>query len=167
MFKLETERLIFREMTFEDFDALKAIISDEETMKYYIKPYDDEGVNRWINWNIENYKTFGFGLFALILKETGEFIGDCGITIQLIDGWYRPEIGYHINKKFWRKGYAKEATNAIKKWAFENTTFRTLYSYMNADNIASIKTAEANGMKFVKEYVDKDGERLKVYAIEK
>lgn len=167
MFKLETERLLFREMTNDDFDALKAIISDPETMKYYSSPYDDNGVRRWIEWNLENYRNFGFGLFALVSKETGEMIGDCGITIQLIDGWYRPEIGYHINKKYWRQGFAKEATNAIKKWAFENTPIKTLYSYMNAENIPSIKTAEANGMTFVKEYVDKDGERLKVYSITK
>lgn len=167
MFKLETERLILREMTYEDFDALKAIISDKETMSFYESPYDDNGVDRWIKWNIENYKSFGFGLFAVILKDTGEFIGDTGITIQLIDGWYRPEIGYHFNKKYWRNGYAKEATNAVKEWAFKNTPFKTLYSYMNSLNIASIKTAEAMGMHFVNEYIDKNGEKLSVYSINK
>lgn len=167
MFYLETERLILREMNLDDFDSLKEIISDKETMSYYKEPYDDNGVLRWINWNVENYNTYGFGLFAVILKENNKFIGDTGITIQNINGYYRPEIGYHFNKKYWRKGYAKEATNAIKKWAFKNTPFKKLYSYMNSENIASIKTAESNGMKFVNEYISKEGEPLKVYCIEK
>ena len=94
---IETNRLILREMSFEDFDSLKAIISDPINMKYYEQPYDDEGVNRWINWNLTNYQTYGFGLWACILKETGEMIGDCGVTMQFINKKIRPEIGYHFN----------------------------------------------------------------------
>ena len=52
--------------------------------------------------------------YAVVLKETGEFIGDCGITIQDIDGEMLPEIGYHIHKKYWRKGFAKEAARAVR-----------------------------------------------------
>ena len=79
---LETERLIIREYTHDDFDALYEILSDEETMKYYPKPYDENGVNRWIKWCIDSYVQHGFGLWALELKETGTFIGDCGISMQ-------------------------------------------------------------------------------------
>ena len=78
-------------------------------MKYYEKPYDDEGVKRWLNWCMKSYQDNGFGLFAIELKETGQFIGDCGLSLQNIDGEILPEIGYHINKNFWRNGYAKEA----------------------------------------------------------
>lgn len=63
----ETERLIMRKITQDDFNAWKEILSDPETMKYYPKPYDDKGVQRWIDWTISNYKTYGFGLCALIL----------------------------------------------------------------------------------------------------
>ena len=116
---METPRLIIREYVQEDFEGLRAIICDAETMKYYPRPYDENGVTRWLNWCIKSYADNGFGLWALELKETGEFIGDCGISLQNIDGEILHEIGYHINKRFWRRGYAKEACAAVKEWFFE------------------------------------------------
>lgn len=163
---LETERLILRQYVQEDFDALKAILSDAETMKFYPKPYDDRGVQRWLDWSFDNYANLGFGLWAIERKDTGEFIGDCGITMQIINKKIVPEIGYHINKRHWNKGFATEAARACKQWAFENTSFRRLYSYMNAENTASSKVAEHNGMRLVEEYTDEE-ERLKVYMTDK
>jgi RimJ/RimL family protein N-acetyltransferase len=119
----------------------------------------------WITWNLDNYKTYGFGLWAVTLKNTGEFIGDCGITIQNIDGELLPEIGYHINKKYQRQGFAKEAARACRDWAFENTDYEKIYSYMKYTNIGSYSTAMANGMKKVKEYPDPKNEISYAYAI--
>ena len=100
----------------------------------------------------------------MILKETGEFLGDCGVTMQNIDGEILPEIGYHIHRNFWRRGYGSEAARAVRDWAFEHTSFDCLYSYMTADNVASYSTAASVGMKRIKEYED-EGEKLLVYAI--
>jgi len=151
---IETERLLLREYTMNDFDALYEILSDAETMQHYPAPYDEAGTRRWIEWNLDNYSKYGFGLWAVILKENGEFIGDCGLTIQNIDGESLPEIGYHINKKYWRRGLAKEAAQAVRDWAFENTEYPSLYSYCKYTNVASYKTAKAIGMHFEKEYPD-------------
>ena len=63
----------------------------------------------WISKNIERYRDFGFGLWAVVLKETGGMIGDCGITMQCINGRIKPEIGY-----------AREAARACRDWAFEH-----------------------------------------------
>ena len=151
---IETQRLLLREYTMDDFDALYEIMSDPETMKHYPAPFDEARTRRWIEWNLENYAQYGFGLWAVVLKETGEFIGDCGITLQNIDGEKLPEIGYHIHKKYWRQGFAKEAAMAVRDWAFENTDYPSLYSYCKYTNEASFKTAEAIGMHFDKEYAD-------------
>ena len=132
---IETERLKLREYTFDDFDSLYEILSDEETMRHYPEPFDEEKVRGWLQWNIDNYAEYGFGLWAVVLKETGEMIGDCGITIQNIDGELLPEIGYHIHKKYWRQGYGSEAAKAVRDWAFENTNYDCLYSYMKYTNI--------------------------------
>ena len=78
---IETERLQLREYTMDDYDKLYEILSDAETMQHYPAPYDEAKTRRWIEWNLENYATYGFGLWAVVLKETGEFIGDCGIRI--------------------------------------------------------------------------------------
>ena len=162
---LETPRLILREYTLDDFDDLYKILSDAETMKHYPKPYDEAGTNRWLNWSIENYKKYGFGLWAIVLKESGEFVGDCGITMQNIDGETLPEIGYHINKAHWRKGYAKEAACAVGEWFFKNTNFNSVYSYMTHSNIPSYSTAASIGMKRIKEYTDDDNVRCYVYSV--
>jgi len=163
---LETERLVLREMTPGDREALRAVISDPETMRYYPEPYNERGVNRWLEWSRENYANFGFGLWAVCLKESGDMIGDCGITMQHIDGWIRPEIGYHINKRFWRQGYAHEAGIAVRDYAFTHTPFCTLYSYMNAENVPSCSTAESLGMTLRGTFTE-DGILHRYYAITK
>ena len=66
--------------------TLYEIMSDPETMRHYPAPFDADRTRRWIEWNLENYEKYGFGLWAVVLKETGGFIGDCGITLQEIDG---------------------------------------------------------------------------------
>ena len=163
--QLETERLILREYTMDDFDDLYEILSDEETMKHYPKPFDEEKVRYWINWNITNYKTFGFGLWAVVLKDTNEMIGDCGITMQIIDGEIKPEIGYHINKKYQRRGYATEAARKCRDYIFQNTPFNIIYSYMKYTNIGSYSVAIKNGMKLIKEYDDPKNIISEAYAI--
>ena len=151
---LETERLFLREMTMGDFDALYAVLSDPEIMQHYPYSFDEERVRSWIERNMDRYKDDGFGLWAVCLKDTGEMIGDCGLTLQNIDGQMLPEIGYHIRKDQQRKGYAREAAMAVRDWAFGNTEYPALYSYCKYTNVGSFKTAESIGMHFEKEYED-------------
>lgn len=162
---LETERLILREYEQKDFDALFPILSDPETMKYYPKPYDAAGVQRWLDWCFDCYRRHGFGLWAAVLKESGAFLGDCGLSIQLIDGESLPEIGYHIRRESWRQGFGKEAARAVRDWAFTHTDYDCLYSYMNAENLPSRLTAAANGMKLIKEFSDDRYGPMAAYAI--
>lgn len=129
--RLETERLFLREMEEGDYDALYAVLADSDIMQHYPYTFDEKRVRNWITRSIERYKIFGFGLWAVCLKETGEMIGDCGMTMQNIGGVIKPEIGYHIRGDMQRKGYAREAAAAVRDWAFENTPFRTLYSYID------------------------------------
>lgn len=165
--QLETRRLILRELTDCDFDSLFEILSDPETMQHYPAPFDEAKVRSWIQWNQDNYTRYGFGLWAVILKETGEFIGDCGITMQNIHGELLPEVGYHIHKNHRRKGYAAEAAAACIHFAFTTKNFPMVYSYMKYTNIPSYSTALKNGMRFVEEYADPVNTITKVYAIDR
>ena len=141
---LETERLYLREMSMDDFDALYAVLSDREIMQHYPYTFDEERVRGWIERNMNR----------VCLKETGEMIGDCGLTLQNIEGEMLPEIGYHIRRDQQRKGYAKEAAAAVRDWAFKNTEYPAIYSYCKYTNEGSFKTAESIGMHFCKEYPD-------------
>ena len=164
---MQTDRLILREYTQADFETALEIFSDEEMMQHYPKPFDAARVQRWIDWNQNNYQQHGFGLWVVVLKETGEMIGDCGITLQNIDGQMLPEIGYHIRKEHWRKGYGKEAAAAVRDWAFTQTKYDRMYSYMKYTNLASSATAQAIGMTKVKEYADDVNGISFVYAMTK
>lgn len=162
---IETERLFLREMNAEDFDALYQVLADPNIMRHYPYTFDEERVRGWITRNMERYRIFGFGLWAVCLKETGEMIGDCGLTMQVIGGVIKPEIGYHIRADQQRKGYAKEAASAVRNWAFENTPFREIYSYMNYTNEPSAKTAVSWGCRQVDEFADDVNGITKVFMI--
>ena len=162
---LETERLILREYTPDDFDALYAVVGDRETMKHFPKPYDERGTKYWISWSLDHCEKHGFGFWAVILKETGELIGNCGLTMQMIDGQIKPEIGYHIRADKQRNGYAREAAIAVRDWTFCNTPFQIIYSYMKSSNEPSIKTAISYGCRPVDEFADEVNGMTKVYAL--
>ena len=151
---LETGRLMLREMTPDDFDALYAVLADADIMQHYPYAFDEARVRGWIERNMERYRKDGFGLWAVILKKTGEMIGDCGLTLQRIDGELLPEIGYHIRRDCQRRGYASEAGRAVRDWAFDHTAYDCLYSYMKYTNVPSYATAMAMGMKKIKQYPD-------------
>ncbi len=162
---IETERLYLREMTENDFEALHKVLADSDTMQHYPYTFDENRVRNWIARNTERYRIFGFGLWAVCLKETDEVIGDCGLTMQLIGGEIKPEIGYHIRADKQRNGFAKEASIAVRDWTFNNTPFNVIYSYMKHTNEPSAKTAVAYGCKQTDEFNDDVNEITKVFAI--
>ncbi len=151
---METERLLLREMTPDDFGALYRVLADPGIMRHYPYAFDEDRVRSWIARNVNRYRECGFGLWAVCLKDTGEMIGDCGLTLQNIDGKTLPEIGYHIRRDCQRKGYAREAAAAVRDWAFRHTDYPALYSYCKYTNEPSIRTAESIGMRFEREYPD-------------
>ena len=151
---LKTERLFLREMDRNDYDALYRVLADSTIMQHYPYTFDESRVRDWIKRNLNRYQENRFGLWAVCLKDTGEMIGDCGLTLQNINGEMLPEIGYHIRRDCQRKGYAKEAAKAVRDWAFRNTDYPALYSYCKYTNIPSLRTAESIVMHFACEYPD-------------
>lgn len=162
---IETERLYLREMTDEDFEALRKVLGDPDIMCHYPYAFDEERIRNWIDRNRERYRVFGFGLWAVCRKDTGEMIGDCGLTMQLVDGRILPEIGYHIRGDQQRQGFAGEAARAVRDWTFEHTPFEVVYSYMKAENIPSARTAMSYGCTEAGGFRDDEGEITRVFAL--
>lgn len=163
--ELLTPRLRLRELREDDFDALCAVLGDSDITRHYPYTFDEARVRNWITRNRRRYETLGFGLWAVTLRETGELIGDCGLTLQNIHGELLPEIGYHIRRDRQRQGCAAEAAQACRDWAFAHTPFRQLFSYMKQDNLPSAATARAIGMRHLSDFTDAEGERSSIYAI--
>lgn len=155
---IETERLYLRELEKEDQSELSKVLSDPESMQYYPHPFNQEEVRNWIEWNIHNYSQYKHGLWAVVLKEGDIFIGDCGITMQNIDGEKLPEIGFHIIKAYWNKGYATEAAFACKGYAFNVLEYSKVVSYTTLNNIPSQKVAKKIGLDNDKVF-EKNGEQ--------
>jgi RimJ/RimL family protein N-acetyltransferase len=112
------------------------------------------------------YKKYNHGLWAVILKEGNIFLGDCGITMQNIEGEVVPEMGFHIIKDYCGKGYATEAALACKKYAFEELNYSRLFSYTILENIPSQKVANKVGMSLYK-YFEKNNLRQIAQVVNK
>lgn len=143
---LETERLYLREMEASDFAALCRIMQDEETMYAYEGAFSDDEVRGWLDRQIARYQKYKFGLWAVVLKETGEMIGQCGLTMQPWKDEKVLEIGYLFERSHWHNGYAAEAAKACKKYAFEVLGTDEVCSIIRDTNTASQNVAIRNGM---------------------
>ncbi len=120
---LTTSRLLLREMTPEDMDALSSILEDAETMRFYDGAFSRDEVLGWLQRQFDRYREDGFGLWAVVLSSTGEMIGQCGITLQTVEDETFPEIGYLLRRDQWGNGYASEAAQACKRYAFDKLGF--------------------------------------------
>jgi RimJ/RimL family protein N-acetyltransferase len=168
---LQTARLLLREFTPQDADALALVLSDPETMRYYPAPYDRAGVEQWIERNRQRYRDDGVGLWAMELTKTPgselhKIIGDCGIILQEVEGERLYEIGYHLRRDFWGQGLATEAAVACRDWAFAHLTADRLISLIRPENLPSRRVAERTGMTVWKE-VSWRGLPHCVYSIER
>lgn len=151
--KCETERLLLRELEYSDIDALSAILRDEETMYAYNGAFSENETLDWLERQLARYKKYGFGLWAVILKESGEMIGQCGLTMQPWKDKELLEVGYLLNKKYWHMGYATEAAKACKIYAFETLDTSEVCSIIRDTNIPSRRVAERNGMSVTDSWV--------------
>ena len=157
----ETERLFARKLTKDDFGSLCRILQDPEVMYAYEHAFSDAEVNSWLERQLKRYVTDGFGLWAVILKETGSMIGQCGLTWQdRGDGTQCVEVGYLLQRAFWHQGYATEAATACKAYAFQELGLDEVCSIIRDTNTASQRVAQRIGMEprftLVKHYYGMD-----------
>jgi len=148
---LDTPRLILREFVALDVDALARVLSDPQSMRFYPSPFDRSAVEDWIARNQRRYTKDGHGLWALILKSSGELIGDCGLTVQEVAGTNEIEIGYHVRRDHWNQGLATESARACRDFAFAKFPAERLVSIIRPENLPSRRVAERTGMEIWKE----------------
>jgi RimJ/RimL family protein N-acetyltransferase len=102
-------------MTENDLDDMAALLGDPVVMRYYPSPKDRAEALSWITWNQGLYQREGFGLWVIALRETGEFVGDCGLTPQEVAGAVDVEVGYHVRADLQGRGYASEAAGRLPR----------------------------------------------------
>lgn len=146
MIVIETPRLLLREMTPADRPALCRILQDSEVMYAYNGPFSDEEVDEWLERQLARYRQYGYGLWAVVLKATGEMIGQCGLTLQQWNGREMLEAGYLFQRSHWHQGYATEAAGACMDYAFGTLNSPLICSIIRNNNLPSQQVALRNGM---------------------
>ena len=168
MIILETSRLILRHQVLEDLDALWALYCDPEITKYIPDaPRSREEAKEELEWHMHGHPRFPkLGLWATIHKETGKFIGRCGLLPWTIDGQEEVEVAYTLAREFWGQGLGTEAARAILNYGFEKLELSRLICLIDRENVPSQKVAEKIGMSFEREARDEMGPFL-IYSINK
>jgi RimJ/RimL family protein N-acetyltransferase len=145
---LETNRLLLRHLVMDDLEDLVALYSDPEIRKYFpesVLNYED--TKEELEWHMNGHPQYPeLGLWATIHKETGKFIGRCGLLPWEIDGELEVEIAYLLDRSFWHQGLATEAAQGILKYGFEKLNLSRLICLIDPENMASQRVAERIGM---------------------
>jgi ribosomal-protein-alanine N-acetyltransferase len=153
MFGQSSERLTFRRLDQSDFDEWLKFCKDANSLKY-IWLTDNDSANEkckvWFDRVFNRYNNYLGGMNALIKKDNTEFVGQCGLLIHTVDGVEELEIGYSLMPEYRGKGYAIEAANKCKDYAFANNLSESLISIIHIDNKESETVAIKNGMKLDK-----------------
>jgi RimJ/RimL family protein N-acetyltransferase len=143
-------------MRLADYPALCKILQDEEVMYAHEGAFSNAETRDWMNKQLKNYETHGYGLWAVTLKTNDEMIGQCGLTQQNYLDSQVLEVGYLFQKAFWHHGYATEAAIACRDYAFNTLHTQEVFSIIRDNNIASQNVAKRNGMTikdtFIKHY---------------
>ncbi|HWY10375.1 MAG TPA: GNAT family N-acetyltransferase [Bacteroidia bacterium] len=151
---LQTQRLTTRFLTLDDFKTWAKFMGDQESVEFFpkanFKTPEDRAIF-WIEKQMTRYKENKYGLQVLLDKNTGEFIGQCGLLLQEVDSKLELEVGYHIFRNNWKKGYAIEAASIFKEYGFKNNQAESIISIIHSQNIRSQNVAIKNGMKKDKE----------------
>ena len=156
---LETKRLVLRHLELTDLEALFALYSDPEVKRYIPDaPLTLAEAKKELEWFLNGHpKQPELGLWATIHKETGQFIGRCGLLPWEIDGRSEVEVAYLIDKAHWGQGLGTEAAQAILDYGFENLRLSRLICLIERENSASMRVAEKIGMTLEREGADEHG----------
>ncbi len=165
---LETPRLLFRHLVPDDLDHLFALYRDPEVKKFIPDaPLTYEETREELEWFQNGHlKHPELGLWATIHKETGHFIGRCGLLPWTIDGQSEVEVAYLLARAYWGQGLGTEAAQGILNYGFDHLGLPRLICLIDRDNLASIKVATNIGMTFEREARDEMGPFL-VYSMNK
>ncbi|WP_294479555.1 GNAT family N-acetyltransferase [uncultured Victivallis sp.] len=157
---LNTPRLMLREIVRDDRTDMAEILQDPEAMYAYEHAFSSGEVDAWLDRQLRRYEQDGHGLWAVICRESGAWLGMCGLTIQNVENTRELEVGYLFKRRFWHRGYAREAAAGCRDYAFNVLGTPRLVACVRVNNAPSRRVAESLGMKveriFVKHYYDMD-----------
>jgi RimJ/RimL family protein N-acetyltransferase len=157
---LETDRLVLRHSIPEDADAVAALWADPEVMHYMGGPRPAERTRKLVR----EARPEPIGLWTTIERETGAFVGDCGLIEKEVDGRTDVELTCVLDKAFWRRGLATEAARALCVYAFETLRCNRVIALVDLENVASARVAQKAGLDYERTTVRPSGKVMAVYG---
>ena len=142
---LETPRLVLRELELGDLDFIAELLGHPEVMHFWPKPYTREGAEAWIRKSQGRYAQEGHGYWLALNKANGQPIGQAGLLQQEFDGVIETGIGYIIHRPFWRQGYATEAAECCRDYAFDKLGKERIVVLVRPENVVSQSVARRIG----------------------
>jgi RimJ/RimL family protein N-acetyltransferase len=136
-----THRIRFRRYRTQDAAAVAEMFGDGQARRFYPHMGEPGEVERWIAWSLDNYGAHGLGLWVIESRDEGSFLGDCGLTYQVVEGEPWLEVGYHLGEQHRGKGYAIEAARACVTYALEQVGAERVCSIVDPANTPSIRVA--------------------------
>lgn len=162
---LETERTYLREMTPDDAQNAFELNSDPLVVQYTGDvAFESVDEARQFLTKYDHYEKYGFGRWAVISKETNEYLGWCGLKYSADEDEF--DIGFRFHQRFWNKGFASETARACIQLGFEKFNMETIVGRAMKENLASIRVLEKCGLTFLSDY-QFDDEVGVVYSINK
>jgi [ribosomal protein S5]-alanine N-acetyltransferase len=160
-----TPRLLLRPIREDDVEALLGVFGDAMVKAAFgSEPFERAQMERWVLSNLEHQEQYGYGLFSVILRESGLLIGDCGFEWMELDGEAQVEFGYDFCSDYWGRGLATEAAAAARAYAFLELGLPGLVSVIRHGNHASFRMAEKIGMRLQKE-IERYGQGYWLYGL--
>lgn len=168
----ESSRLGFRMWKESDRELFTKMNGSKEVMRYFPKTLDSKETDDFLNRVQSHFEENGYGLWAVELKDTKEFIGFIGLLNATFEAHFTPcvEIGWRLDDKYWNKGYATEGAKACLEYGFKNLKLDTIYSFTAEINKPSENVMKKIGLKKVGEFKHPkvgDGNPLKPHVLYK
>ena len=168
MIVLETPRLLLRHLTLDDLEAVTALYSDPVVMASKGGIRSPTLTRQQLTGYIEEYRTVGYCFWAVIHRQQQRFIGLCGLLDQQdVAGRAEVEVAYTLAKAYWNQGLATEAAQACKDYGFQVLGLTRLVSLIAPENILSQRVALKNEMTYERDFIDKKGWLMRIYAVQR
>jgi RimJ/RimL family protein N-acetyltransferase len=143
---LRTDRLILRELSGDDTQALASILGDAEVMRHSVRGVmSEKSTGEFIEWCRHSYREHGFGPMAVVDKSTSTLAGFCGLNAERVEGADEIEIGYRLATAWWGRGIGTEAARATLTHAFGRLGIDSLIAIVEPTNVASVKVIQKLG----------------------
>ncbi|MBN9313682.1 MAG: GNAT family N-acetyltransferase [Chryseobacterium sp. 39-10] len=162
---LETNRLLLRELTSDDAEDFYKLNLNPNVIRYTgnLSFKSIEEAREFLE-NYKDYQVNGYGRWAVILKDSNQFVGWCGLKLGEMEN--ETDIGFRFFEEEWNKGYATESANACLHYGFEKLNLKRIIGRAMKENKASIKVLQKIGLEYEKE-AELDGKPAVIYTIEK